>query len=113
MSDLRPAGEPGGYLPSMSHTCGDNDAEACGHPATVHIFAGTPEDGPGDWATFSCDKHAHHAQRLAFDWHPVASVCGTPDTVWQSRNLQGQGFCYWPAAEQAHNEQFQKIGVTT
>lgn len=113
---MRPPGEPGRHLPAMDHTCGfdggDDSAPPCGQAATFHIFGGTPEDGPSDWATFTCDEHAGHAQRLAFDWHPVAAVCGVPDTVWQSRNIQGEGFCYWPAAEEAHAEQLEQIGAT-
>ena len=113
---MRPPGEPGRYMPTMDHSCGfdggDDSAEVCGQAATLHVFAGSPEDGPSDWATFSCSQHSEQAKHLAFDWHDVSAVCDVPGTMWQARTAQGEGFCYWPAAEEAHAEQLEQIEAT-
>jgi hypothetical protein len=107
MSDLRAPGEPGGYMLDMDQSCGfdggDNKSPACGKPATIHLFAGTAE-GPGEWAMFACSDHFSPARLLAWDFHEVAAVCGVPGTMWQSKGLQGEGFCYWPEVEAAIHE---------
>lgn len=104
-SGLRPHGVPGRHRSAMDHTCGfdggDDNAEACGQPATHHLFAGSPDKGPSDWAMSSCDQHLEQAKPLAFDWHEISVVCEVPGTIWQSRNVQGAGFCFWPAEEEA------------
>ena len=105
MSKLRSPGEPGRYMRTMDQACGFdggiNTAPVCGKLATYHLFAGSPDRGPADWATFACDEHVNLAQGLAWDWHAVAPVCGVPGGMWQSRARQGEGFCYWPEAEAA------------
>jgi len=92
----------------MAHICGydggSNTNPTCGKPPTFHIFAGTPESGPSDWATFACDDHLNQAQALAWDWHAISPVCGVPSTMWQAKRMQGEGFCYWPEAEAAIHE---------
>ena len=105
--NLRAPREPGRYMSVMDQTCGfdggDNKSPACGKPATIHIYAGTLE-GPGDWASFACLDHFPQARLLAWDFHEVAAVCGVPDTMWQAKSYQGEGFCYWPEAETAMHE---------
>lgn len=113
---IRPPGEPGRHLPAMGHTCGfdgsDNAANTCGQPATHHLYAGSPDTGPSDWSMTACAEHFPLAQPLAFDWHEIGAVCDLPGTMWQARIAQGEGFCYWPAAEEAHTEQLEQIEAT-
>lgn len=113
MSNLRPPGQPGRYMNSMEHTCGfdggDDSADPCGQPATHHILAGSPEQGPSDWASHACAQHLGIAQGMAFDWHEIAAVCGIPDSIWQSKGMQGDGFCFWPAEVEAMQQEVDRI----
>ena len=108
MNDMRAPGEPGRHMPAMDNTCGfdggDNDNPGCGRPATLHLFAGEPPATIGDYAMLSCDEHAGAAKARAIDWHPLASVCGVPDSVWHFESEQGKGFCFWPFAEEVIHE---------
>ena len=108
MSKRKP-GEPGRTLPAGGATCsydgGDNSAPLCGEPATWHLYAGSPEAGPADYSMTACDAHVVMATPLAWDWHPFGGVCDMPGTRWQARSIQGEGFCYWPEAEAAIQEQ--------
>jgi len=84
----RPSGTPGSYRPAMENTCGhDNgytDGPRCGKPATVHLTAGSPEEGPGDWAMMACDEHAPAAKPHSWDWHEVSGACDVPGSMWHS-----------------------------
>lgn len=95
----------------MDHRCGfdgrDSSAPTCGKPAVLHLYAGSPESGPSDYAMFACDDHANQATVLAWDWHEVSAVCDVPGSMWQAKALQGEGFCYWPEAEAAMHEAVQ------
>jgi hypothetical protein len=87
----------------MDHACGfdggDNYRPSCGQLATLHLMAGEPPATIGEYAMLACDGHAETAKKLAIDWHPVASVCGVPDSGWHFKSEQGKGFCFWPEAE--------------
>lgn len=105
----RSPGEPGRYLPAGNAVCsydgGDNGAPVCGQPAVLHLYAGSAETGPGDFSMTACEDHANTATALAWDWHPFGGVCDMPGTTWQSKSMQGEGFCYWPEVESAMHEQ--------
>lgn len=107
---------PGRYLPTGDTLCGydggSDDVPICGKTATWHLLAGSPEVGPGDYSMTACDDHANRAMELAYDWHEFGGVCDMPGTKWQSRNRQGEGFCYWPEAEAASQEQVNQVEVT-
>lgn len=111
MSKRREPGEPGRYMPAMDLICGHDggytDQPVCGKPAVLHLFAGSPEGGPSDWTMLACDQHAEDAKGHAWDYHPIGAVCDVPDSVWQSAITQGDGFCYWSAAEEALAEAIQ------
>ena len=102
---FRALGEPGRHVVGMDHACGfdggDNSSPGCGQPATLHLLAGEPPSTIGDYAMHACNEHIETAKKLAIDWHPIANVCGVPDSLWQFESAQGSGFCFWPAAESA------------
>lgn len=113
MSGLRAPGEPGRHGTAMAHQCGydggDDSAPACGKPAQVHLFAGAPDKGPSDYTMMACADHFPKAQPQAWDYHDVGAVCDMPGTIWQSRGVQGAGFCYWPDAEAAMHQGIAEI----
>ena len=95
-------------MPTMAHICGydggNNDGPACSAPAAIHVYAGSPTGGPGDWGMFACDDHAGQAKLLAWDFHEAGAVCDVPDSMWHAEPIQGAGFCFWPEAEAAIHE---------
>lgn len=108
MSQRRPIGEPGAERPAMENTCGYDagitNGPHCGRLATLHLFAGSWDKGPGGWSMMACDEHAPVAKPFSWDWHDMSGVCDVPGTLWQSGQYQGEGFCFWPEAEAAIHE---------
>lgn len=108
MSERRAPDAPGTAVPVMSTQCGYDagitGGPVCPNPATVHLFAGQAPDKPSDWAMQACPEHLPQAMLIAYDWHELAPACVAPDAMWNFRNHQGEGFCYWPEAEAAIHE---------
>lgn len=107
---------PGAALPCMTGTCGYDagitGGPVCQNPATVHLWAGQAPDKPGDWGMQACPDHLASALVIAYDWHEITPACDVPGSMWQFRNHQGEGFCYWPAVEEAmHADVSSELGV--
>jgi hypothetical protein len=45
---------------------------------------------------------------IAYDWHELTPACITPGAMWQFRNHQGEGFCFWPEAVAVMHEELAK-----
>lgn len=87
------------------HACGYATSTGnCGQPSTWHLAAGHPPEHYAGYCMQACDEHFPWAQAAALDWHPFAGVCNMPGTKWVFRGRQGEGFCYWPEAEQHNTE---------
>jgi hypothetical protein len=48
---------------------------------------------------------------IAYDWHDVSPACHVPGALWQFRNYQGEGFCFWPEAEAVMHEAVAETSV--
>lgn len=85
-------------LPYGRTTCGYQagfDDALCDQPATWHLIS---DNGH---TMEACDGHLGVASPLASDRHAFGAVCGIPGTIWQVSDGKGEGFCFWPAVEEA------------
>ena len=90
------------------YDAGYTGSPVCQNTATVHLWAGQAPDKPADWCMQACPEHVPQAMLIAYDWHEMTPACIAPGAMWQFRNHQGEGFCYWPEAEAIMHEELAK-----